>query len=90
MRLICKGKGLLKKRIGFVIISRVFISPIVFAGQGLYLKMSGYLPNSSVQVTDSNCVDGIENISMNSTTYVDANISVSVFSKKLGEIIRAT
>lgn len=53
----------------------LLVSPVAMAGQGLYLKMSGYVPNAAVQVTDSNCVDGVGNITMNTTTYLDANIS---------------
>lgn len=57
-------------------------SSTVFAGQGLYLTLNGYLSNSNVQVTDSNCVDGIENIKMNNTVYVDANIDGSCLIEK--------
>lgn len=57
-------------------------TPLVFAGQGLYLKINSYLPNTQAIVTASNCVDGTEKINTNVTTYLEANNNGVCFFQK--------
>jgi hypothetical protein len=61
---------MLKKLIA--ILSFIFICPIAFAGQGLFLKLHSYIPDASVDVLEGYCVDGYKQIKMNQTTYLEA------------------
>lgn len=48
-------------------------SPFLFAGQGMFIKINSYLPNTRVKLTEVHCINGTEKIRPNATAYVEAD-----------------
>lgn len=65
--------AILKKPIKHLGIFIILSGQAAYAGQGLLLNIRSYLPNTSIKIESSQCVTGVENLSINNTTYLNAN-----------------